>query len=272
MLQKNESRITLYTHPASPYAKRVELALVEAGVAFDTHIIDLFVPREDWYTREVNPCGKIPAISYSSHPTSGSLPSPVSKPPSPTGTQCSMPPPNSFHLAESTVILTFLADLYPQLLPITPTDRARAQFFVHTVEHRVVPTWFGVVATGDVELEALVDAMKDAQDLLPEPSQARNEATGYAAGRWSIADATFMPLLYFVELYLRNDLCAHAVGKGRAAWVEMFGSETERFAKLRAYFERVKARKSWSLMTDETWMLEFLPQFMAFYGIKRREA
>ena len=52
-----------------------------------------------------------------------------------------------------------------------------------------------MVAEGDVELSALVDAMKDVQDLLPDPSTAKDEETGYAAGRWSIADATFMPLL-----------------------------------------------------------------------------
>ena len=108
-----------------------------------------------------------------------------------------------------------------------------------------------MVAEGDVELSALVDAMKDVQDLLPDPSTAKDEETGYAAGRWSIADATFMPLLYFIELYLRNDLCAHVLGAGRAAWVEMFESDSTKFERLRAYFGRVKARKSWGLMTDE---------------------
>ncbi|KZV68266.1 hypothetical protein PENSPDRAFT_634496 [Peniophora sp. CONT] len=254
MVQKIENRITLYTHPASPYVKRVEIALVEAGVDFDRHIIDLFVPRPEWYLREVNPVGKIPAISYGPRAPSN----------------CIMPPPNSFHLCESLVILTFLADLYPQLLPATPIDRARAQFFIAKVEEKVMATWYGVVAIGDIEMEALVNGMRDVQDLLPDPKEGDSEETGYAAGRWSIADAAFMPLLYFVELYMRNDLCVHPVGKGRDAWVEMF--EGERFGRLQAYFKRVKARKSWGLMTDEKWMLEFLPQFMAFYGIKRREA
>ncbi len=33
--------IRLYEHPLSPYAQKVKLALIEKGIAFETHMPDL---------------------------------------------------------------------------------------------------------------------------------------------------------------------------------------------------------------------------------------
>ncbi|VDB95696.1 unnamed protein product [Peniophora sp. CBMAI 1063] len=266
MSDEPEKRITLYTHLSSPYSKRVELALAEAGVDYDSHIIDL-IRKPEWYVRDVkDPNGKIPALSYG---------------PPPSASSTVLPPPDSFHLSESLVILPFLADLYPALLPPSPEDRARARFFIAKVQERVVPAWFGAITTGEVELDVLVNALKEVQRLLPEATvDGEDESagasgvheegeTGYAAGRWSIADAAFGPFPYLTEVYLRNDAGAYAPGFGPRVWAEIF--ESERFARLQAYFGRVSGRKSWNVMSDERYMLVFLPKFMAYMGVQRKD-
>ncbi|KZV68172.1 hypothetical protein PENSPDRAFT_653415 [Peniophora sp. CONT] len=52
-------------------------------------------------------------------------------------------------------------------------------------------------------LDELIAALQDVQTLLPDTVDEARE-TGYAAGRWSIADASLSPFLYLTKV-LRND-------------------------------------------------------------------
>jgi len=55
--------ITLYTNHGCPWAHRAHIALKELGLNYKEVIIDLSVPREEWYLK-INPRGLVPTIDY----------------------------------------------------------------------------------------------------------------------------------------------------------------------------------------------------------------
>ena len=77
---------------------------------------------------------KVPAIAYGGPPVPPDQPSP-----------------ESAKIAESLVLLDFVADLFPDshLLPKDPVQRARARFFIDTVSTKFVPAWIGLLARGE---------------------------------------------------------------------------------------------------------------------------
>jgi len=101
--------IIFYAWKTSPYSLRVELAFQEAKADVTRYSIN---PRNkpEWFASRVNPAGKVPALLYGS---------PKSDPEHPSA--------ESAKIAESLVILEFIADLYPDsgLLPKDPVERAR---------------------------------------------------------------------------------------------------------------------------------------------------
>lgn len=63
-LEKNHTMITLYWHPMSPNAKRVQVAARELDLALDTRIIDLSSGEQrsaDFLNK--NPNGKVPVVN-----------------------------------------------------------------------------------------------------------------------------------------------------------------------------------------------------------------
>ncbi|KAG6880625.1 hypothetical protein C0995_005370, partial [Termitomyces sp. Mi166 len=103
------SQLTLYTAKTCPYAHRVELALEESGLQYTSFEIDL-QNKPEWYAPRVNPVSKVPAITYGG---------PIVPPDNPS--------PESTKLAESLVLLEFIADLSKpgNLLPTDPVLRAK---------------------------------------------------------------------------------------------------------------------------------------------------
>ena len=55
------AKITLYSTPASPFARRIHLALRRGALAYDTVNVDNLFPPPDWYTA-LNPLGLIPSL------------------------------------------------------------------------------------------------------------------------------------------------------------------------------------------------------------------
>lgn len=51
---------TLMISARSPFARRVRVALIEAGVNFDEMLVDVFKPTEE--LRRANPLGRVPAL------------------------------------------------------------------------------------------------------------------------------------------------------------------------------------------------------------------
>lgn len=107
--------IVLYTAHHCPWAYRAQIALRELGLAFETVVIDISVPRSPEYLA-INPCGMVPALVYNGHV-----------------------------LTESGLIVQFLADAHPSHLLRSTSEaesalhRFRVGFFVDTYFNKAHP-------------------------------------------------------------------------------------------------------------------------------------
>jgi len=211
-------KITLYTAKICPYAQRAELALAETNAPHEQYQIDL-QNKPEWYAPKVNPASKVPAIAYGGPPVPPDQPSP-----------------ESVKIAESLVIVEFIADLYPdsKLLPKDPVLRAKARFFIDAVGTKLTPAWHAFLSKGG-EPDALFKAIEAIQALLaPNAKYAVNDD-------FTIADIAIAPFLGRLYLSLQNDIGAYDEGQGLKVYEELQGPK---YSKFNAYFEAIKARDS----------------------------
>ncbi|KAI0646660.1 thioredoxin-like protein [Trametes meyenii] len=223
-------RITLYTAKVCPFAHRAEIALAEAKVPYTRYEIDL-QNKPDWYAPRVNPASKVPAIAYGGPDVAPDQPSP-----------------DSIKIAESLVLVEFVADLFPQsgLLPADPIKRAQARFFIEGVSSKVVPSWFGYFF-GNTPVDNFYEALEYIQSLLP--------AKGFAIGDFSIADIAVAPILARARVSLLHDIGKYPEGDGRKVWETI---TTGKFARIAKYAEDVAARESVKATFDEDYVTEGL--------------
>ncbi|KAI1784651.1 glutathione S-transferase C-terminal-like protein [Ganoderma leucocontextum] len=223
-------RITLYTAKICPFAQRTEIALHEAKANFVRHEIDL-QNKPEWYAPKVNPASKVPAIAYGGPETASDDPSP-----------------QSTKLAESLILVEFVADLFPaaNLLPADPIARAQARFFIDAVGTKFTPAWFAYLQ-GKGTLDALYDAASFLQGLLP--------PTGYAVGAYSVADVAITPFLARARVALLNELGAYPEGEGKKV-LQTLTSGEGKFARFGKYFNDVLARESFKATFDEAYVTE----------------
>ncbi|EPQ53756.1 glutathione S-transferase [Gloeophyllum trabeum ATCC 11539] len=228
-------KITLYTAKVCPYAHRVELALEEVGAPYEPYQIDL-QNKPEWYAPQINPASKVPAVAYGGPPTSPDKPSP-----------------ESTKIAESLVLLEFVADLYPNshLLPKDPVLRAKARFFIDAVGTKLNPKFFALVMRGEPGAgEGLLQGIEEIQKLLPEEGKGK-----YAVGDvYTIADAAITPFLARMEVAIKNDLGAFEPGEGTKVYEKLQGDP--KYARFRKYLDDVKARPSFQKTFDEGYLVE----------------
>ena len=152
------------------------------------------------------------------------------------------PSPVSVKLAESLVLLEFLADLYPAaaLLPTDPVLRARARHFVHHFDSKVVMPLLGFLAVGK-STGSCLDALEGLQDLLPKPDPEHGAedgdgsgGAGFVVGQPSIADVAVAPFLVCSIILLESDIGAYSSEEGRKALEALRGP---RLKRLMAYVE-----------------------------------
>ncbi|KAF9027246.1 hypothetical protein BDZ89DRAFT_1134344 [Hymenopellis radicata] len=171
-------QITLYTGKLCPYAHRTELALAEVGAQFTRCEIDLF-NKPEWYAAKVNPASKVPAIAYGG---------PV--------VPADQPSPESTKLAESLILVEFIADLFPAspLLPSSPVERAER--FSHF--QQVKPGIHGVHHGRRTE-RILFAGFVALQNLL-----VQNGGKNFAVNDdFTIADAAVLPFFARLETVLQ---------------------------------------------------------------------
>jgi len=233
--------IIFYTHKTSPFCLRVELAFQEAKADVTRYELNL-KNKPEWFASRVNPAAKVPALVYGS---------PKSDPENPS--------PESAKIAESLVLLEFIADLYPDsgLLPKDPVDRARVRFFIDAVSTKLLPlagalfVWGGAPDSPD----AFVAGLAEFQELLPPTAQ-------FAVGdHFTIADAAIAPFLGFWELFLRNDVSKFAEGTGSRLYQELF--QSARFARLQKYFANLSSRESFKNSIDSECILTMAKKWIA---------
>ncbi|KAI9061575.1 glutathione transferase omega class [Trametes sanguinea] len=223
-------RIVLYTAKICPYAQRVEIALAEAKAPHVQYQIDL-QNKPEWYAPKVNPASKVPAIAYGGPDVPPDQPSP-----------------ESVKLAESLILVEFVADLYPNsgILPADPVLRAKARFFVDGVSTKFVPAWQAYLQ-GKGPVEDFYKAVEYLQGLLPEQ--------GYAIGEYSLADIALTPFLARARVALLNDFGGYPQGEGPKV-IEALTPGSGRFARIGKYFNDLLARESFKATFDEGYITE----------------
>lgn len=153
------------------------------------------------------------------------------------------PSPLSFKLAESNVILEFLADVYPEakLMPTDPIQRAQVRRFLDAVASRYAPAYKAWILDREPDAaEKHLKAIEFLQDLLPESGE-------YAVGdSYTIADACITPSIHRLYLTIENDIGKYPVGNG-----PKFGESLKdpKYAKFMAYASAITARP----VAKETW-------------------
>ena len=153
------------------------------------------------------------------------------------------PSPESVKIAESLVLVEFVADLFPSsgILPADPVKRAQARFFIEGVSSKLVPAWYGVQVR-NAPVEDLYAALEYLQALLPAES-------GFVVGEFSLADISIATFLARMRITFLNDLGAYPEGEGPKIYAEITGSG--RFARLAKYQEDLFARESFKATFDE---------------------
>ena len=151
------------------------------------------------------------------------------------------PSAESAKIAESLVLLEFVADLYPDsgLLPKDSVQRARVRFFIDAVA-KVTDPYAAFMFRGEAP-DNFIAAVAAVQELLSQ--------NGFAVGdQFTIADAAIAPFLGRWELLLRKDVGKYAEGTGPRVHEILF--QSERFARLQKYFANISSRQSFKNSFD----------------------
>ena len=136
-------------------------------------------------------------------------------------------------LAESGVLLEFVADISGSLLPKDAVSRAKTRFFIETATAKFSPAFYGAVARGESP-EGILTVIETLQALLP--------AEGYAVGEYTIADAAITPFFARANVALKNDIGAYDAGEGVRVYNIL--QSDPKFARFRKYYKDVTARDS----------------------------
>lgn len=153
------------------------------------------------------------------------------------------PSPLSFKLAESNVILDFLAEAYPEanLIPADPVQRAKVRFVIETFTRKYLPAYLTWVMDGEPQAaESHLNAIEFLQELLSDSGK-------YAVGdSYTIADACMTPFICRLQLSIDYDIGRFLIGNG-----PKFGESLKdpKYAKFVTYMGAVTARP----VAKETW-------------------
>ncbi|KAL0070185.1 hypothetical protein AAF712_002675 [Marasmius tenuissimus] len=240
-------QITLYTAKICPYAQRVEIALKEAKADYTSCQIDL-QNKPVWFAPKINPASKV----HDSHH--------LSSPPE-------EPSDEAIRLAESLVLVEFVADLFPEsgILSSDPVERAQSRFFIEVFTTRFAPAHVGFFLRGE-PFEGVVKGIEALQALLP-PEEKSKFAVG---NRFSVADIAVAPFIARLQTALTNDLGLFEAGEGKKLWEKV--QSDPRFERFRKYTEAILERESFKATYDPEYITKAYGQRFALFKAQRSAA
>lgn len=224
--------LTLYINKHCPYSQRVWWALEEVKADYKKFIIDPS-NRPSWYQSEVISTGKVPVIAYGG-----------------PSVEPEQPSPESIKIPESSILLEFVADLFPDspLMPKDPILKAKARLFMDTAATRFIPQYLNFLMRGAPPQEMFF-GLQALQDMMPEDS------TWILGDQLSIADLAIAPFFPRMELAFSNDLGAYNPGEGKKAYEIL--SQYPGFERYRKYVEAIKAREEFQKTFDQDHVAKF---------------
>ncbi|KAF9923550.1 Glutathione S-transferase protein [Linnemannia zychae] len=184
------SQLTLYNTYYCPYAARAVLALAETNQEHEVVDIDLSVPRPDWYLKDINPYGQVPALKID----------------------------NEHVIVESLVVAEYIANINPQagLIPKNPLQLAQSRYLIEHWGNRTQPTLFKATITLDpIEnakaREVAVAELEKVDALLRKAYRTSEDKEGpfFLGAKFTFADLALATLL--TRLYLPTAYQAESV-------------------------------------------------------------
>ena len=225
----------------------MQLALDEIKAEYTTCTIDTR-NKPEWYTTLVNPRGKVSSVHDPSLArTRIEMSTAVQIPAIAYGgskAEDGEPSLDSIKVIESTIILEFLADLYPNsgLLPTDPILRTKARLFINHFDIKVWPS-FRDYCLGRENAATLLDVIDMLQKLLP-------AETGFATGdKWCMADMAVAPFLALFEVILKHELGQYPIGEGNKTLVAI--RDKTRFSRYNLYVADLMAQPTFQANWDE---------------------
>jgi glutathione S-transferase len=172
--------LKLYHHPLSTYSRRVRMALLEKHIDADLHTVDMpsREHRGPAYLA-LNPYGRVPTLDH-----------------------------DGFILYESTAILTYLEDLYPDppLLPADARGRALVSMHMKLCDLQMArPTGTIIFPKRFLPRErwdetAMAQAKREIEKHLGIVEMQLQNADYLVAGRFTLADICYVPFVEFLPL------------------------------------------------------------------------
>ncbi|KAF9093010.1 hypothetical protein BGX27_001689 [Mortierella sp. AM989] len=184
-------KFVLYTNRFCPFAARAVLALAETKHAYEAVSIDLNTPRPDWYLKDINPYGQVPALKINDKDI----------------------------VLESLLVAEYLADLHPEagLFPTDPLQRAQTRYLIQHWGSHIQPAQHKATFSQEAS-----DAIKRHQDYITElekvnklllnvhkTSEPGLDGKGpyFLGSRFTFADlalASFLTRVSLVEVFQEN--------------------------------------------------------------------
>jgi glutathione S-transferase len=203
--------LKLYFHPFSSYCQKVLIALYENDTAFEPRIVDLTDAAENAAFKRLWPIGKFPVLRDDA---------------------------SALTIAESTIIIEYLAQHYPGATRLIPADpdlarecRARDRFYdLHVHQHMQTIVGDRLRPAGKKDpfgVEQAKSRLETAFGMIDAEMAGKTWAMGDA---FSMADCAAAPALYYANLLVP------------------FGKTHKNLA---AYFGRLMARPSFARAVKE---------------------
>ncbi|KAG0215056.1 hypothetical protein BGX33_001553 [Mortierella sp. NVP41] len=183
-------KLVSYSNILCPYADRVLVALQETQQEHESVFIDLSTPRPEYYLKEINPYGEVPALKTA----------------------------DGHVILESLVIAEYIANLNPQagLLPKDPLQRAQSEYLIQHWGNRAQPAIHKASLTLEPSenrakaLDLAEAELEKVDDLLRKAAK-DTEGPYFLGSKFTFADLALSPFL--VRGYLVTAFQEEAVQK-----------------------------------------------------------
>ncbi|KAG9073061.1 hypothetical protein KI688_000846 [Linnemannia hyalina] len=184
-------KFVLYNNKFCPFAARAVLALAETKHPYENIEIDISAPRPDWYLKDINPYGQVPALKVDDKDI----------------------------ILESLFVAEYIADLHPEsgLLPKDALQRAQTRYLIHHWGAHTQPAFHKAAFTLDPtdaqqRHQAFIDQLEKIDHLLRsahKTSQPGLNGDGpfFLGSQFTFADlalASFLTRVPLVEVFQKD--------------------------------------------------------------------